>query len=797
MDNGYCHSKLHDTGNIVSFKPRKLHRKLRNDDICFQCGCAGELIQCDDCPRVFHLDCLPDLYAIPDGAWRCPWHFCSTCGNNTETAAAAGCYCAHCPISYCSSCSTHNTSHSQLSLREFAARSPPELTVFSKLRKSGFTLQHPCSILFVCKECERNTDLSVREINIQADNRTDLKKLPFRVSTTLMHKKLLRASEAFDSWSSGQEEMRKKTQVVENQVGIPSRKLIALTKQSNLMRGSQPKRKRPIGSDTGTNIPAEKLSSYVDCLIAQGTSTNGHTATTILDDNDKNGHGNGNGNDAPSDQISMTINFIDADGPIIKSGFSIANTNMLIYPAVSKFFSFANPGLCKMRAKGWTFLYPFPVTSQDQEPNPNLAHKLLGKRCRRYFTGYGKSDGVLIAHLAGKRNEGLALLHCVHDDGDEEDLDEEEATTAVADVDSDCKTKSESNKLRLARKHQLEVEMQSLVRAQGDSVLAKTTNTLSRASLLAEAYKRAPVECIGYRIPVDTPVVNGTESTLQGFEASAATATATSAVPAAVPVVLKKFYNAKEAATLMMRSLSLEVSSPEVPLVAERSSSPDKAGASATPLPSSLVLPLPPLPASQDNRQDTRAVVITTNNSNDKGSGEAAERSQLLLWRREIVRCCKGQRAYFLGLKWRFAFPRLGTLDPEFALISGTKTGTGTGAGTGTGTGAVVGTGVGLEDVEPCDSSAAACVPRRARSRATAPDCSVQVQADHDTFSLLRAECSQSQVTSTHLVLSYLILFYLILSYLILSSLSYLILSYLILSYLILSYLISSDIISS
>ena len=598
----------------------------------------------------------------------------------------------------------------------------------------------------------------MRDINIQSDNRNDLKKLPFRVSTTLMHKKLLRASEAFDSWSSGQEEMRKKTQVVENQVNVPCREIIALTKQSNLIRGSQPKRKRPIGSDTGKNIPAAKLPSYVECPIAQGTSTNGHTVTTILDDNDKNGHGNGNGNgnDAPSDQISMTINFIDADGPIIKSGFSIANTNVLIYPAVSKFFSFANPGLCKMRAKGWTFLYPFQVTSQDQEPNPNLAHKLLGKRCRRYFTGYGKSDGVLIAHLAGKRNEGLALLHCVHDDG-EEDLDEEEATTAVADVDSDCKTKSESNKLRLARKHQLEVEMKSLVRAQGDSVLAKTTNTLSRASLLAEAYKRAPVECIGYSIPVDTPVVNGTESTLQGLEASAATATAT----AAVPVVLKKFYNAKEAATLMMRSLSLEGNSPEVTLVAERASSPDNAGTSAAPQPLSLALSIPPLPASQDSRQDTRVVVINTSNSSDGGSGEAAERSQLLLWRREIVRCCKGQRAYFLGLKWRFAFPRLGTLDPEFALISGRET------GTGIGTGAVVGTGVGLEDVEPCDSSAAACVPRRARSRATAPDCSVQVQADHDTFSLLRAECSQSQVTSTPLVQSYLISSHLILSYLI------------------------------
>ena len=747
MNLDYCDSKVHDNGNIVSFKPRKLHRKLRNDDICFQCRCAGELMQCDDCPRVFHLECLSDLDSIPDGVWRCPWHFCSTCGNNTETVTAPGCYCAHCPTSYCSKCSTDVNSRSHLTLREFAARSPPELNVFSKLRKSGFSLHHPDSTLFVCDECERNTDSSVRDINIQTYHCTDLKKLPFRVGTTLMHKKLLRASAALDSWSAGQEEMRKKTQVHGNVVELPCRDLIPLSKQLNLVNDSEPKRKRPIVSNASANIPSAKLSSNVDSSISREINfsqptTKSHAVAMIpailIDNGNSNSNSNGNGNEAPSDQISMIINFIDADGLLAKSGLSVANTNMLIYPAVSKFFSFVNPGLCKMRAKGWTFLYPFPVTSQDQDPNPNLAHKLLGKRCRRYFTGYGKSDGVLIAHLAGKRNEGLALLHCVHDDGDEEDLDEDEASTAVADVDCDCKTKSESNKLRLARKHQLEAEMQSLVRAQGDSVLGKPANTLSRASLLAEAYKRAPVECIGYRIPADIPVVNSTEFSVQGLDLSASTPN--TAAAAAVPVVLKKFYNAKEAATLMLRSLSPDVSFPDFALAAERLKNPVNTGVPAMSLPS----------VSQDDRNGMRVAVTTTSILSDAvggggggGGGDAAERSRLLMWRKEIVRCCKGQRAYFLGLKWRFAFPRLGTMDPESADLSGAKTGTVTG--------------VGCEGAELGDSFAAAYAPRRVRSRVLAADSSLQVQADHDTFSLLRAECSQSQVTSIYSILFYIL----------------------------------------
>ncbi|XP_071491269.1 transcription intermediary factor 1-alpha-like [Diadema antillarum] len=43
-----------------------------NDDWCAVCNNGGELICCDNCPRVFHLDChIPVLKELPGGAWSC------------------------------------------------------------------------------------------------------------------------------------------------------------------------------------------------------------------------------------------------------------------------------------------------------------------------------------------------------------------------------------------------------------------------------------------------------------------------------------------------------------------------------------------------------------------------------------------------------------------------------------------------------------------------------------------------------------------------------------------------------
>lgn len=44
-----------------------------HDDVCTICLTGGDLLCCDKCPRVYHLECLvPKLSAVPNDTWFCP-----------------------------------------------------------------------------------------------------------------------------------------------------------------------------------------------------------------------------------------------------------------------------------------------------------------------------------------------------------------------------------------------------------------------------------------------------------------------------------------------------------------------------------------------------------------------------------------------------------------------------------------------------------------------------------------------------------------------------------------------------
>jgi len=54
---------------------------LQHDNRCTLCGLWGKVLECETCPRVFHLGCTrPRLKDIPDGIWRCP--YCKSLDNN-------------------------------------------------------------------------------------------------------------------------------------------------------------------------------------------------------------------------------------------------------------------------------------------------------------------------------------------------------------------------------------------------------------------------------------------------------------------------------------------------------------------------------------------------------------------------------------------------------------------------------------------------------------------------------------------------------------------------------------------
>eukprot|EP00045_Choanoeca_perplexa_P001164 m.18211 g.18211 ORF g.18211 m.18211 type:complete len:253 (+) comp10772_c0_seq1:75-833(+) len=64
--------------NVVKRKPKYLPGmrgavgKRDHDDYCAVCKDTGQLLMCDTCPRVYHLECAqPPLQAIPSGFWTC------------------------------------------------------------------------------------------------------------------------------------------------------------------------------------------------------------------------------------------------------------------------------------------------------------------------------------------------------------------------------------------------------------------------------------------------------------------------------------------------------------------------------------------------------------------------------------------------------------------------------------------------------------------------------------------------------------------------------------------------------
>jgi len=77
--------------------------KLRNYDHCFVCHKGGELLACDQCPQVYHLECL-GMKAVPKGCFRCPWHACMGCERRASSVGGMIFHCRTCTEAYCFDC---------------------------------------------------------------------------------------------------------------------------------------------------------------------------------------------------------------------------------------------------------------------------------------------------------------------------------------------------------------------------------------------------------------------------------------------------------------------------------------------------------------------------------------------------------------------------------------------------------------------------------------------------------------------------------------------------------------------
>jgi hypothetical protein len=118
---------------------------MQHYDECFLCDEGGDLVTCDICPHVYHLDCV-GLKALPKGLWRCPWHACSECEKSSTKAEGVLFHCMTCPLTFCFECAPEcytvsNTHWSACAVQKVAF-----------LQKRGMTCPKSYRF-FLCDEC--------------------------------------------------------------------------------------------------------------------------------------------------------------------------------------------------------------------------------------------------------------------------------------------------------------------------------------------------------------------------------------------------------------------------------------------------------------------------------------------------------------------------------------------------------------------------------------------------------------------------------------------------------------------
>ena len=86
-----------------------LNAILQHDNRYTLCGLWGEVLECETCPRVFHLGCTrPRLKDIPDGIWCCP--YCKSLDKNLLEEEQQLAHASKNEIEACTGAITDNTS---------------------------------------------------------------------------------------------------------------------------------------------------------------------------------------------------------------------------------------------------------------------------------------------------------------------------------------------------------------------------------------------------------------------------------------------------------------------------------------------------------------------------------------------------------------------------------------------------------------------------------------------------------------------------------------------------------------
>jgi len=157
------------------FRPT-MHRKTGSstmrvhEDYCFCCDDGGELMECMQCPKVYHPACV-GYSEVPAGYWACPWHSCVTCDRKGSSCGGVLFRCMSCPLSYCSECLPSTTTTTPgAGAAELKQLQPPDHFLDGFTRR-GFPV--PSGSAWVrCRHCSESMEAKqVERLRLQEELR--------------------------------------------------------------------------------------------------------------------------------------------------------------------------------------------------------------------------------------------------------------------------------------------------------------------------------------------------------------------------------------------------------------------------------------------------------------------------------------------------------------------------------------------------------------------------------------------------------------------------------------------------
>ena len=142
----------------------KNRRRILHENNCFMCNDGGDLIECDQCPKVYHLDCQ-NLEDVPEGRWCCSWHECWDCYRRGSQVGGHLIHCVNCPKSFCLDCFP-------VTFR----RTVPPTQFWQHLNRMGWEMTPEKMIMFTCNDCRVILEQQKRK-SMKAKEREEHKKL--------------------------------------------------------------------------------------------------------------------------------------------------------------------------------------------------------------------------------------------------------------------------------------------------------------------------------------------------------------------------------------------------------------------------------------------------------------------------------------------------------------------------------------------------------------------------------------------------------------------------------------------